>query len=445
MRFGDLLRASLGSLWQRKFRTALTVLGVVIGTTSVVVMVSLGTGLSASNMEQIERNANLRQVQVWGPAPEAPGVPAKKMNDAFLAELKSKPGVARAWGVYQINAELKVSGHTTQMQVEAVPYDALVKMPLQFETGGFPQRGGPLALVMGDKVADTFYDPMTGMPLEVDFATSQIQVTFGVEFGECVGPGCPPKDDDAVKFDKMRVEAAGVLAGDPEVWTNASQIIYTDLDVLRRVLEKEAKGLALPNQPATATGRATGEFLYNTIVLSTDTMEEAEQLNTLLREEGVSASSDVEWIREMQQQSSMIQAVFGGIGAISLLVAAIGIANTMMMSVYERTKEIGVMKVLGAKLSDIRSMFLVEAASIGFFGGLIGLSFSLVVSSVLNATLGQSVNSAFGGGEAAPISLIPVWLMVGSLVFATLIGTVAGLVPAQRAMKLSPLAAIRSQ
>lgn len=100
------------------------------------------------------------------------------------------------------------------------------------------------------------------------------------------------------------------------------------------------------------------------------------------------------------------------------------------------------MKVLGAAITDIRKMFLVESSLIGLLGGAIGVLFSLALSAVLNATLGRM---AAQDGVPATISVIPVQLSLGAVVFATLIGTVAGLVPAHRAMRLSPLAAIRSQ
>ena len=86
----------------------------------------------------------------------------------------------------------------------------------------------------------------------------------------------------------------------------------------------------------------------------------------------------------MKKTLGMVQAVLGGIGAVSLLVAAIGIANTMMMAIYERTKEIGVMKVIGCSLKNIRQLFLLEAAFIGFIGGIAGNVLSLIISTVIN-------------------------------------------------------------
>ena len=155
---------------------------------------------------------------------------------------------------------------------------------------------------------------------------------------------------------------------------------------------------------------------------------------------GFNANSNAEWMEQTQSQMGMIQMVLGGIGAVSLFVAAIGIANTMMMSIYERTKEIGIIKVLGCDLGNIRSMFLLEAGFIGFFGGMAGLILSEIISAVINSVVGKA-----SGGYYEQLSYIPLWLILVSLVFAVLVGMVAGFFPALRAMKLSPLAAIRNE
>ena len=131
----------------------------------------------------------------------------------------------------------------------------------------------------------------------------------------------------------------------------------------------------------------------------------------------------------------------GGIGAVALLVAAIGITNTMMMSIYERTKEIGIMKVIGCSLRNIRQLFLLEAAFIGLIGGIAGNVLSLILSAVINLF----VSSESLTGMPGSISYIPFWLMLASSGFAVLVGMAAGYFPAVRAMKLSPLAAIRGE
>ena len=123
------------------------------------------------------------------------------------------------------------------------------------------------------------------------------------------------------------------------------------------------------------------------------------------------------------------------------LVAAIGIANTMMMSIYERTKEIGVMKVLGCDMGNIRSMFLIESGFIGFMGGVLGALLSYGVSIIVNRFVSMSDMMGMSGN----LSRIPLWLAFAAIGFAIFVGMAAGFMPAMRAMKLSPLAAIRNE
>lgn len=449
MRFGDLIRASLASLWQRKFRTSLTVMGVIIGTMAVVVMVSLGVGLSKAQLESIEQYASLRQITLYSTSmmegdPQAEPVP---MDEDLVAELATLPGVADVWPTYSADAEVKLQGQTTWMQFLGVPHAMLESLDVEFASGGIPEEGAPLALVAGDKVGEMyFYDQVTGMPLEVDLATEQFFVTFpdtGAFQEPQPGPGGEGEEPAAVTPpQKFLVPVAGVIAGEEMEWGQHSTVLYAEMDALLRTLEKAFPGKALPNQPATPSGKPTGAFVYSQLIIMADDIPAAKELTTLLREQGYQIDAAVEWMDQMEEQSALIQAVLGGIGLISLLVAAIGIANTMLMSVYERTREIGIMKVLGAALRDIRNMFLLESACIGFFGGLFGLLLSLGVSALVNATLGSSMGMGMG---ATQISYIPAWLALGAVVFSTLIGTVAGLIPAQRAMRLSALGAIRSQ
>ena len=172
-----------------------------------------------------------------------------------------------------------------------------------------------------------------------------------------------------------------------------------------------------------------------------DDVEHVEEVQKKLTDMGFQASSNADWMKQSEQQSSMIQAVLGGIGAVSLFVAAIGIANTMMMSIYERTKEIGVMKVLGCDMGNIRSMFLIESGFIGFMGGVLGALLSYGVSVIVNRFVSMSDMMGMSGN----LSRIPLWLAFAAIGFAVFVGMAAGFMPAMRAMKLSPLAAIRNE
>ena len=176
-------------------------------------------------------------------------------------------------------------------------------------------------------------------------------------------------------------------------------------------------------------------------MVQADDIDNVEGLSAAIQDMGYRVSTNAEYLQSAQKEFAMVEAVLGGIGAVSLFVAAIGIANTMMMSIYERTKEIGVIKVLGCSLRNIKQMFLLEAAFIGFIGGVLGNLLSFLLSFGINVVTGHG--SAMG--LDSNISYIPVWLVMASMGFAVLVGMVAGYFPALRAMKLSPLAAIRNE
>ena len=132
--------------------------------------------------------------------------------------------------------------------------------------------------------------------------------------------------------------------------------------------------------------------------------------------------------------------ILGGIGSVAFIVSAIGIINTMLMSIYERQKEIGVMKVIGASVNDVRGMFLIESGFIGFFGGILGLLISLAVGKVIN---GFMAGGGMFGGSGDVIAISPLLAIVG-VGFSSLVGVLAGYIPARRATRLSAIEALRS-
>ena len=164
---------------------------------------------------------------------------------------------------------------------------------------------------------------------------------------------------------------------------------------------------------------------------------------------GYEAFSTHDTIESIQESSRSIQMILGGIGAISLLVAAIGITNTMIMSLTERTREIGIMKALGCRTKDIQMIFLTEAGTIGFLGGSFGILFSYLISWGINYLAWQPkggfiefIQFIFTSGSGR-ISVIPLWLALFGLLFSIIIGLVAGFIPARRSLKVSALEAMK--
>jgi ABC-type antimicrobial peptide transport system permease subunit len=137
----------------------------------------------------------------------------------------------------------------------------------------------------------------------------------------------------------------------------------------------------------------------------------------------------------------VFRGILAGIGGVALLVAAIGIANTMVMAVLERTREIGIMKAIGGSDGDIRRIFLIEASAIGLFGGVAGVSLGWLVGRVIN--FGANVYIQQQGGTAGNLFSLPFWLIGGAIGFSIAVSLVAGSYPAARAAKLNPIEALR--
>jgi putative ABC transport system permease protein len=183
------------------------------------------------------------------------------------------------------------------------------------------------------------------------------------------------------------------------------------------------------------------------IVKAIDSRQVPEIEQEILRQ-GFVAYSMQSAIRSSNVIFIVIQAVLGSLGGIALLVAGFGIANAMVMAIYERTREIGLMKAVGARNRDVLFVFLAEAGGIGLIGGLSGLVFALLGGSILNFIAGSYIGSLMAqqgaGGQAIPsVVYTPVWLMIFALVFSAVIGVASGIYPALRATRLDPIQALR--
>lgn len=446
MRFIDLLRMSAANLWRRKLRTFLTVLGVIIGTASIVVMISLGLGLSKSTMEQYEQSGGLTTITVYEGMTSETDQRAGKLTDSTVEEIQNIPHVEIVSPVLSMTPIVKAGVYECYLSVRAMSIEALEKMDIPLSEGStLPTDPDSLEFLYGNQVIMDFYNAKTneyfygtGETADIDLANDPLffimdtDAYWNSQYGGTDEEGNPIKQPK-----KYMYPSSGIVAGSSEEYNEYSWYAYCNIDALKTQLKKIFKNSAIPGQPTNANGKPYKEWYYSEMYVNVDDLENVLDVQKQITDLGYSAYSNAEWIEQSQEQMGMIQAVLGGIGAVSLFVAAIGIANTMMMSIYERTKEIGIMKVLGCSLGRIRDLFLMEAAFIGLSGGAVGLLLSYGISALINTLLGES----YGGS----ISYIPAWLVLVALVFAVVIGMLAGLMPALRAMKLSALSALRNE
>ena len=445
MRFLDLLTMSINNLRRRKVRTALTVLGVVIGTASVVVMVSLGIGLNALMMEMYSSYGSMTAIEIYNYGNN--GNNGTNDNPLYLTDDTVKeflriPHVTSASPVLETNVILKQGVYETNTSINGVTREFMEQIPLG--QGKLPDpKSTDMEFIYGNAVVQWFQNSKTGkgywdtqeLP-DIDYMNKPMFVIFDTDAyyqsrNGGNGDGTPVK---APK--KYLIRTAGVVEGGIDDYNSYAYGVYTDIDQLKTQLKKIYKKNPIPGQPTNKKGKPYSYFIYNQAYVYVDDMENVTAVQKAITDMGFQANSQMEWIEQSQQTYNMIQLVLGGIGAISLFVAAIGIANTMMMSIYERTKEIGVIKVLGCDLRTIRNMFLLESGFIGFMGGVIGVAISYGIGFIMNHFLGIGQIMT---GQAGDISRIPLWLAAAAVVFAIFVGMAAGFFPSLRAMHLSPL------
>ncbi len=469
MKWIDLLRMSSGNLRRRKLRTFLTVLGVVVGTASIVVMISLGLGMQQSIYREIEQSGGMTAITVTGKdagnqmvyTSEDSGEEATQyITDETIQELSKIEHVKSATPTLTMSSILLSGKYYGYIQLVGLTPEEMERQNMKLVEGSRLPEGDTanLELVFGNGAATMFYEKGTDKGYwdtqevpDIDFMKDQMflildqeayfnsqQNTAGATLGDNNSKEGGAKKEKPPK--KYVVRGSGLVAGDIEAYNANYYNVYCDMNALKSMLQKEYAGRAIPGQPTTKTGKPYRFFAYSSAMVQADDIDHVESLAAEIQSKGYKVSTNAEYLKSMQKQFAMVQAVLGGIGAVSLFVAAIGIANTMMMSIYERTKEIGVIKVLGCSLRNIKQMFLLEAGFIGFIGGVVGNILSFMMSFAINVVTGHGSMMGMDGN----ISYIPLWLVGASMVFAVFVGMAAGYFPAVRATKLSPLEAIRN-
>lgn len=466
MKISDEISLSARNLLRRKGRTALTLLGVVIGTCMVVLMISLGIAQTKTNEEMLQSWGDLTQVQIYGYGTMmgSDGKPLY-LDDAAIANIKQIPHVAAATPyaqAYNLEGEITAgrNGRYTSDIYNLIGIDPTALEPMGFalQSGSWPtntpasEKATKLQVLVGSSTGYNFQDSRksynspkryryegqtdaNGKELPPFVDIDKDKMTLTIKTGE----------GSTEKSRSWELEIVGVLEPDGAkgYWTQSGIVLrIQDMKMLQKIYNDMTKTKEESKS-------------YEQVYVKVDDLSNVTDVETAIHDLGFTNTYSMNQQREeMQKQVMNSQMIFGGIAAVSLLVAAINIINTMTMAIYERTREIGVMKVLGCELGNIRTMFLLESSTIGFIGGLIGLGISLIASFVLNnlSTLGQGLDLSglmgggyYMGGGGGTISIIPPWLMLAALVFATLVGLVAGILPANKAVKISALEAIRHE
>lgn len=445
MGLSDLLSLILDNLGRRKTRVALTAIGVVIGTAAIVVLVSLAIGLQRNANQQLGGIGDLTQIQVMpkfgdagsggkvvmfssGGFSASSGATSnqKLITNQSLEELAAFPGVT-----YVIPRDnLQTGGVISYQKLETFASIIGVGIP-DLSVLGIKAKSGRLtlergAVVVGSMVAANFYDPRprAGQPT----------------------PAPPDLQDGTIKLTLVKISSDG---------STEVRKSYP-LRVVGVVAETRAEpdySIYMPIEDITmmnewALGRRINRNRdgYSQALVKVEDLDKVLDITDQIKALGYEAYTPQSFVQGINSFYLVLQVIFGGVGAIALLVAAIGIANTMAMAILERTREIGLMKAVGATNRDVLSVFLGEAAGIGFIGGVGGVFLGWIAGQVINvlALAYLAGQTAQQGGPPPTVAVYtPAWLPAFALVFATLIGLISGLYPALRAASLVPVTALK--
>ncbi len=423
MTLRDVMKTSLSNLSRHKVRTVLSAVGVTVGILTIVTMLSLGIGVKREIVETF-RSVGLETIEVR---------PVTEDSNAFNQ-------FAQPQRTLRITPEL-VEEMRAREDVEKVyprmyePWGSKVYLKL----GGESLR----VYVRESNEYSRMNNPFTGAP----------EVVAGEELPEAA--------DGVIVVSTRALEALGY--DEDEYESLIGQDVALTLSAPRG--ENQEFPLRLvgvvdtyhEGHPRTYVGLEDmvalnawwfndPDFLehegYDVLIVKALSLNDASQIIDVLQERGFQVESLKMMLQTTNKAMVILQTMLGSIGGLALMVAAIGIANTMVMSVYERTREIGVLKAVGASSSDVRLLFMVEAALIGLLGGVVG-----VIGGWL---LGLGLNEAiliYLRWKEIPMTgtffMITGWLVALALIFATVVGLLAGLYPAVRAARLNPVDALR--
>ena len=402
----DFFLLAVKSLTHRRMRTFLTIVGIFIGIVAVVALTSLGDGLQNAISGEFQK-LGTDKITVMATAggfitsPTASGISSKPLTTDELETVKKTQGVKLAGAMLLKSVSLKYKDKTKQAFAVGWPMDESRKMfqdmqAADLDVGRQLKDSDTRSVVLGSYAANDLFDKkiLLGDTIELTgekFTVVGIMKSRGNRF-----------DDSSVI---MPLKVAREVTGEEKLVSMiiAQVIPGTDIKEVRDRIEKRLRD---------RRGEKKGEELFS--------VQTSEQL--------VSSFASI---------FGIVQAIVVGIAAISLLVGGIGIMNTMYTSVIERTNEIGVMKAIGAKNSDVLLIFLIESGLLGLIGGLVGVIIGLGLSKLAEIAVTAALKSDLLKASTSPE------LIIGSLVFSFLVGGISGVLPAIQASKLKPVDALR--
>jgi len=432
MRWQDLFYIIRQNLWRMKLRVAMTASGVLIGASAIILLVALGAGLQDIATQDLGSIGDLSLITVYNPRQfrgAFAGMPVEHqavLNDEALERFLGLPGVTTASPIIELQGNAYLEYRRLRNPFPGVvgidPHDAAL-LGMEVQSGRLSLGSG--RVLVGAKIASDLYDPRIGVHSSPPPSLTNANIILVVQ---------APSAEGQTREKRVRLRVAGTLqaAGDA-----------TDYSIYMARQDVERLNAWATGQRPNYTRQG-----YPRVLVQVSDPQYALPVQNAITQEGFVAYSAQSILEGLNRFFLVIKVILGSVGGVALLVAGFGIANAMVMAIYERTREIGLMKAVGARNRDVLFIFLGEASAIGALGGAGGVLFSLGAGALINAIGGSYLAAQAAQSGAAEFTIpnlvrISPFLAVSAVLFAAGVGLTAGMYPALRATRLSPIQALR--
>jgi putative ABC transport system permease protein len=482
MRISDTIAHAWGNLWKKKLRTFLTTFGVVIGVGALVCMFAFGQGVQKNITDRFEQLDLFNYINVFAEGasmrgssfdpddpdsaardefigrPRAANPQGPKLDDAFLEEVSQMDGVEAVFPEMRFPAELRLGDQEEFTLVQVLSAHVCQSSLVQLRAGSPYTADDANELIVSDMLLRRLGvrkpEEAVGRQVEVRTLTFDFSFKGLMRMALWLGGSGGSRSDDPI------AKAGGLDAatrGGSGLPFSSRSYDFTIVGVAERMgfggPMPIRSDVFLPPQTARRMRKlvltsvsdlfesAAGGAGYSMITIRVTSPVQVASVKEKLEARGLRTFALMDQLEEMRIGFIIMDVFLLAVGMIGITVASLGIVNTMVMSILERYREIGIMKAVGATDGDVQKIFLVESGVIGFLGGLFGLALGWIVSFVIN----QVVNglTARQGVPFIHYFRFPWWLCLGAISFSILISLIAGILPTLRAARIDPVAALR--
>lgn len=463
MKLPDLTELALRNLRESLLRNSLTTVGISVGVASLVAMLSLGIGLQQMASRRLVKSGLFdtvivtsrrelrgmgREEQRNGPAPGE----SRVLDEPARAEIEHLPNVSEAYPDIRFVTELRFEDKPHLTTISALPSSAKSNDAFEGMQGSFFSSDTAPEAILQKSFAEELLGkvPALGAPepnvaeLAKPLLGKELTMLYSQRAPSAPGPVVSDNSNDAdiagasysVISREQKLKVVGVSDLDPESMRGPTRAkVFLPLKLA------ESLHVMQPTDLREVSRAASGQQLYSSISVRVKNPAQVQMVEDAIKKMGFTTFSILDASRGLRQFFAVLYAFLGIFGSLALMVASIGIVNTLVMAILERRREIGIMKAIGASDADVKRLFFAEAGAMGILGGIVGVVFGWAIGQVIN--FGTNVYLRRQSLPPEHFWAVPVWLVAGAIAFAFLVSLVSGLYPAGRAARLDPVQALR--